>query len=115
MKFTWANAARLRRVASERQRDIYFGKELKQLSLSEAATLAGMIQSPGRYSPLHNPEAAQARRNIVLDAMMRNGWISAAELDASAKKPVVVADAADTNSIAPYFVDYVNRNLGPRR
>ena len=89
---------------------LYFGKELKQLSLSEAATLAGMIQSPGRYSPIHNAEAAHARRNIVLDAMMRNGWITAAELDAADKKPVVVAAAADTNSLAPYFVDYVNRN-----
>lgn len=88
---------------------LYFGKELKQLSLSEAATLAGMIQSPGRYSPVQNAEAAQARRNVVLDAMMRNGWITAAELDAAEKRPVVVATGADTNSLAPYFVDYVNR------
>lgn len=89
---------------------LYFGKELKQLSLSEAATLAGMTQSPGRYSPIHNAEAAHARRNIVLDAMMRNGWITAAEIDAADKQPVVVAAAADTNSLAPYFVDYVNQN-----
>ena len=102
-----AVAARGFREASR----IYFGKDLKQLSLSEAATLAGMIQSPGRYSPVHNTEAAQARRDIVLDAMMRNGWISATERDASARKPLVVAGAADTDSIAPYFVDYVNRNL----
>ena len=99
-----AVAARGFREASR----IYFGKEIKQLSVSEAATLAGMIQSPGRYSPVHNADAAKARRDIVLDAMMRNGWISSAEL-VSAKKPLVVADAADTNSIAPYFVDYVNR------
>ncbi len=88
---------------------LYFGKELKQVSLSEAAILAGMIQSPGRYSPVQNAEAAQARRNVVLDAMMRNGWITAAELDAAEKRPVVVATGADTNSLAPYFVDYVNR------
>ena len=89
---------------------IYFGKELNQVSLLEAATLAGLIQSPGRYSPIHHAEAAHERRNVVLDAMMRNGWISATELDVGAKQPLVVAGASDTNSVAPYFVDYVNRN-----
>jgi penicillin-binding protein 1B len=89
---------------------IYFGKQPNQLSLSEAATLAGMIQSPGRYSPVRHAEAAQARRNVVLEAMMRNGWISAPELDAAAKQSIVVAGVSETNSLAPYFVDYVNRN-----
>ena len=58
---------------------IYFGKELKNLSLAEAATIAGMIQGPMRYSPLHHPEISQARRNVVLEAMARDGWIDAAE------------------------------------
>jgi penicillin-binding protein 1B len=89
---------------------IYFGKSLNQLSLSEAATLAGMIQSPGRYSPVQHIEAAQTRRNLVLGTMMRNGWINAAELDAATKETVVVARFANTDSLAPYFVDYVNRN-----
>src|SRR5882672_1053163 len=50
----------------------YFGKELKDLSLAEAATIAGMIQGPTRYSPLRHAEATQARRNIVLEAMARD-------------------------------------------
>ncbi len=89
---------------------IYFGKDLNELSLSEAATLAGMIQSPGRYSPVHQVEAARARRNIVLAAMMRNGWINAAELNTATKEGVHVTRLANTDSLAPYFVDYVNRN-----
>lgn len=52
---------------------IYFGKALKNLSLSEAATIAGMIQWPSRYSPERKREAAQARRNLVLAAMARDG------------------------------------------
>ena len=55
---------------------IYFGKELKDLSLNEAATLAGMIQGPAHYSPERHPEASQLRRNTVLAAMTREGLIS---------------------------------------
>src|SRR5256714_15358022 len=48
---------------------VYFGKELKDLSLSEAATIAGMIQSPSRYSPLLHAEETRLRRNTVLGTM----------------------------------------------
>jgi penicillin-binding protein 1B len=88
----------------------YFGKELKALSLAEAATLAGMIQSPGRYSPAQHAEAAQARRNVVLEAMVRDGWIAAEQAAATMPEPVVVTARTNSdNSLAPYFVDYVNR------
>lgn len=89
---------------------IYFGKELKDLTLSEAATIAGMIQGPSRYSPLQHSEAAQVRRNAVLDAMVRDNWIDADQAAAVAKEPVVVTAATNPeDSLAPYFVDYVNR------
>ena len=55
---------------------VFFGKELRDLSLPEAATLAGMIQSPAHYSPVRHPEAARTRRNVVLAAMEQNGWIT---------------------------------------
>ena len=55
---------------------VFFGKELRDLSLAEAATLAGMIQSPAHYSPVRHPEAARTRRNVVLAAMEQNGWIT---------------------------------------
>jgi len=88
---------------------IYFGKELKDLTLSEAATLAGMIQSPAHYSPVRHPDEARSRRNTVLAAMQQNGWITAEQKATASAEPVVVAPAAVDNSLAPYFVDYVNR------
>lgn len=89
---------------------IYFGKELKDLSLGEAAMIAGMIQGPMRYSPTQHAETAQQRRNVVLEAMARDGWIAADEASAISREPVVVAASSHSdNSLAPYFVDYVNR------
>jgi penicillin-binding protein 1B len=89
---------------------VYFGKELKDLTLTEAATIAGMIQSPTRYSPLRQPEAARARRNTVLGTMARDGFITGDQAAQTAAEPVVVAafDPARASG-APYFVDYVNR------
>jgi len=89
---------------------VFYGKELSQISLAEAATLAGMIQSPARYSPVHHPEAAHARRNIVLNAMRENGSITPEQLTAASVESIALApDRSLDNSLAPYFVDYVNR------
>lgn len=89
---------------------IYFGKELKDLTLAEAATLAGMIQSPTRYSPVRQNEAAVARRNTVLGTMVRDGFITVAQAAVAAKEPLTLAafDPA-RESVAPYFIDYVER------
>ncbi|HEY0405226.1 MAG TPA: PBP1A family penicillin-binding protein [Pyrinomonadaceae bacterium] len=89
---------------------VFFGKDLKDLSLAEAATIAGMIQSPSRYAPDRHPEAAAARRQMVLDAMARDGVVTSEEASAAAQEPVRVAPAPERNeSLAPYFIDYVNR------
>ena len=89
---------------------VFYGKELSAISLAEAALLAGMIQSPARYSPVHHPQAAQARRNVVLAAMLENGSITQDQLSAVLAEPVTLApDRSLDNSLAPYFVDYVNR------
>ncbi|HEX3250385.1 MAG TPA: PBP1A family penicillin-binding protein [Pyrinomonadaceae bacterium] len=88
---------------------IFFGKELKDLTLNEAATLAGMIQSPAHYSPVRHADAARTRRNLVLAAMLQNGWITAEQNAAVSAESIVVAPAAIDNSLAPYFVDYVDR------
>src|SRR5687767_3311684 len=89
---------------------VFFGKDLNQISLAEAALLAGMIQSPARYSPVHHPEAAQVRRNTVLGAMRESGVITPAQLSSASLEPVLLApDHILDNSLAPYFVDYVNR------
>ena len=89
---------------------VFFGKELRDITLGEAATLAGMIQGPARYSPVRHPEATQFRRNTVLAAMKVNGWINPEQYAKTSAEPVVVAAApAVDNSLAPYFVDYVTR------
>ena len=89
---------------------VYFGKELKDLTLAEAATLAGMIQSPARYSPVRAPDETRMRRNTVLGTMVRDGHITLAQAAAAAKEPLSLAnfDPARESS-APYFVDYANR------
>jgi penicillin-binding protein 1B len=89
---------------------VFFGKELRDLSLAEAATLAGMIQSPAYYSPVRHPEVARNRRNVVLAAMEQNGWITREQNTAASAEEVVVAPVSEVDSsLAPYFVDYVNR------
>ncbi|HEX7334662.1 MAG TPA: PBP1A family penicillin-binding protein [Pyrinomonadaceae bacterium] len=89
---------------------VFFGKELRDLSLAEAATLAGMIQSPAHYSPVRHPEATRSRRNVVLTAMEQNGRITREQNTAASAEPVAVAPVPEVdNSLAPYFVDYVNR------
>jgi penicillin-binding protein 1B len=89
---------------------VFFGKELRDLTVGEAATLAGMIQSPTRYSPLRHPDAARERRNTVLAAMLENGAITREQQEAAGAEPVAVSpNVSLDNSLAPYFVDYVNR------
>src|SRR5215510_10297830 len=91
---------------------IYFGKELKDVTLGEAATIAGMIQSPTRYSPIRQNEAARVRRNAVLGAMLRDGFITVEQATAASKEPVTVANFDSAReTVAPYFIDYVNRVL----
>jgi len=89
---------------------VYFGKDVKDLTVTEAATIAGMIQSPARYSPVRQGEAARARRNTVLGTMVRDGFISVEQAAAAAQEPITLADFDPAReSVAPYFIDYVNR------
>lgn len=92
---------------------LFFGKDVANVSLAEAATIAGVIQAPSRHSPFRNPARAKDRRNVVLRAMADAGYISAdAALRASREPLVVVQRALDAE--APYFVDYVAEQLRTR-
>ncbi|MDT7778119.1 MAG: penicillin-binding protein [Acidobacteriota bacterium] len=93
---------------------VFFGKELKDLSLAEAATIAGMIQSPGRYAPDRHADNARARRNTVLAAMLRDGAINVEEARAACDEAVAVAPLERVDANAPYFIDYVNRTVESR-
>ncbi|MDT5294212.1 MAG: penicillin-binding protein [Acidobacteriota bacterium] len=93
---------------------VFFGKELKDLSLAEAATIAGMIQSPGRYAPDRHPDNARTRRNTVLAAMLRDGAISTDAARAACAEAITVAQLERADATAPYFIDYVNRAVESR-
>ncbi|MGE3342467.1 MAG: PBP1A family penicillin-binding protein [Vicinamibacterales bacterium] len=92
---------------------IFFGKDVRNVSLAEAATIAGLLQSPSRLSPFRNPERAIERRNVVLSAMVETGAITEDEADAARKAPLGLAARALENE-APYFVDYVTRQVEER-
>ena len=86
---------------------VFFGKDVRNVTLAEAATLAGIIQTPSRFSPFRNPDRARERRNVVLASMAEAGIISAAAAKSSQSEPLIVASRAFDNE-APYFVDYIS-------
>jgi penicillin-binding protein 1B len=89
---------------------VYFGKDLSQITLPEAALLAGLPQS-GRWDPFRNVEQAKGRRNIVLNAMRENGYISPKQYEEAAATPVKVMRGTLESNDAPYFADMVNEKL----
>ena len=89
----------------------YFNKDLKDITLPEAALLAGLIQAPSYLSPYRHPERAQDRRNIVLDAMADNHTITRADADKAKATPLKLAPPNVEASDAPYFVDMVRDTL----
>jgi penicillin-binding protein 1B len=94
--------------------EVYLGKELNQITIPEAALLAGLIQSPYTRNPFRYPDRARARRNVVLKAMHENGFITEREHDAAAASPLKVTHEEAESSDAPYFVDLVNETLQSR-
>ncbi len=106
----------------ERAAQTYFGHSAKKLTLPEAALLAGIPRDPGLYDPFRNPEAAKARRALVLQKMVEQGDISAdvAQLARESALPKVSQGKRPTSwERIPYFTEYVKdlliRKLGPAR
>jgi penicillin-binding protein 1B len=89
----------------------YFGKSVKELSRAEAAIIAGLIKAPNTYSPYHHTDRCRQRRDDVLHAMQRKGWISEIELQADLKLPVQTVGYTVHGKKAPYFVDYLTEQL----
>ncbi|HEX5530669.1 MAG TPA: transglycosylase domain-containing protein, partial [Methylomirabilota bacterium] len=90
---------------------VYFGKEVHQLTLPEAALLAGMIRGPNSYSPAANPDRARDRRDVVLARMRDLGKISEADYRRARREPVKARVSPGSGLVAPYFVDYVRAEL----
>ena len=89
----------------------YFGKDVKVLTLDEAAMLAALPKAPNNYSPIKYPERALRRRNLVIDSMIAAGKISMMEGAAAKETPVRLQIHDDPNWLAPYFVEEVRRYL----
>jgi penicillin-binding protein 1A len=89
----------------------FFGKHLSQLTLPEAALLAGLPRSPTAYSPLLHPDRARERRNIVLQAMLENGKITRQQFREARAAPLGLNIQRWTNNTAPYFVEDVRQFL----
>ena len=92
----------------------YFDKDISQLTLAESAMLAGIIRSPNHYAPAAHPDRAKDRRNFVIEELYKAGKVTRAEADKAKDSPLGVKarsggglDVAD----APYFVDYLMRQL----
>ena len=91
----------------------YFGKPAKDLNVEEAAMLAGIFQT-WRNAPTVNMERALRRRAYVLQQMADNGYITQKQADEAKAKPIVLAPQAKANSVAPYFLEYVRKQLEER-
>jgi len=89
---------------------IFFGKDVSNLSLSEAALIAGIIQNPYQHSPFVNKDRAKERRDTVLSAMAEADFITRDAANRAAEEPITVAARAVDNE-APYFVDYLSEEL----
>jgi penicillin-binding protein 1A len=97
----------------------FFNKSIKDLSLSEAALLAGLPQNPTRLSPLEYADRALARRNHVLDRMVEEKYVTRVEADEAAAEPLGLHLRKDRPSIAPHFLEevrkYLEREYGSQR
>ncbi len=92
---------------------LFFGKDVSNVSLAEAATMAGVIHSPHNLSPFTSPTRARDRRNVVLQEMVQARFVTAEAAQAAAREPLTTVPRA-LDAEAPYFVDMVGQQLAER-
>ncbi|MCF0154194.1 MAG: penicillin-binding protein 1A [Veillonella sp.] len=98
---------------------IYFGKDVKDLTLAQASLLAGLPQSPNYYSPFNNLEAAKARQAVVLGQMVKYGYIDQATANAAKEADLGLvskesAEQVHDNGNASYFIDYIIQEVSEK-
>src|ERR1700691_709887 len=91
--------------------EYYFCKPARHLTLAEAALLAGLPKGPGIYSPINHPDRSLRRRTLVINAMLEDGKITAAQAADARSAPLDLHLQHDPNSLAPYFVEEIRRYL----
>jgi penicillin-binding protein 1A len=93
----------------------YFDKSVAELDLGEMALLAGLVRAPSRFSPLASVDAARARRDQVLSAMVAAGYLADVEANRWRARPVIVRQRPDFfRTVSPYFAEQVRRDVARR-
>jgi penicillin-binding protein 1A len=96
-------------VESAAQR--YFGKNVRELNLPEAALLAALPKAPNRYNPRVEPDRAVQRRNTVLELMRAQNVITDSDASLAKAYPLQLAQKTETGDVAPYFVEWIRKQL----
>ncbi len=96
-------------VGVENASEIYFGKNASELTLAESALLAGMLRAPSAYDPFRNPELAVGRRNVVLELMAEQEYITSQQAQQARETELELSSRIGGK--APFFVDYVTSLL----
>lgn len=89
----------------------YFGKPIRDVTLAEAAMLAGLPKGPERYNPRRFADRAILRRNTVLEVMRREGVINDADASLAKAYPLQLAQRTESGDVAPYFMEWVRQQL----
>ena len=92
----------------------YFDKELSELTTGEAALIVGLIPAPGRYNPFANPALSRQRRNLVLDVMHQQNYISKEELEKVKQEPLPEKPPVAEAAPGQYFIEHIRRMLEPK-
>lgn len=92
----------------------YFDKELSELTTGEAALIVGLIPAPGRYNPFANPALSRQRRNLVLDVMHQQNYISKEELEKAKQEPLPEKPPVAEAAPGQYFIEHIRRMLEPK-
>lgn len=86
---------------------VYFGKHVRDLTVTEGALLAALAKSPEYYTPFRHPKAARERRNLVLQLMARHGYLKNSQFRELAQEPVAILRTPGLSYTGAYFVDYI--------
>jgi penicillin-binding protein 1A len=92
----------------------YFGKSARDVSLSEAALLAALPRRPELYNPRRHPRSAVQRRNVILELMHDQGYITTEQAEEAKAAPLGLSARQDYGDVAPYFVEWVRQTLDAR-
>ena len=92
----------------------YFGRSARDLNVAEAALLAALPKAPERYNPRRHPARAVQRRNVVLDLMREQGYLSAQQAAEAEAYPLTLSARQDYGDVAPYFVEWIRQTLDAR-